>query len=697
MKRFILFTFSIFLTYSFAIAQDGVNYQGAATDGNGDELTNQNISIRASVLSTTANGNLEWEETHSATTDQFGLFNVVIGQGTNTTNGATTLFNDMDWGSADHFLKIEMDASGGTNYAMIGTTQMMSVPYALYAKSAGIDSTMLANMIGSSGGGMGGGCDILFPDGLEGFAVTQEVNLSTAYVVPTGKRLYVVSWRNDNPVIDGITVSFVAGAPLILNAGESLTSGISSILWSSFNGYLVDQNIEINSITQEVNLSTAYVVPTGKRLYVVSWRNDNPVIDGITVSFVGGAPLILNAGESLTSGISSILWSSFNGYLADENYFAGCGGGGGSSSSASAVDSAMVAGMIANAGGNMVFGNSIDIYGINSPIYGTETQATEDGFLYGIFYASDNGANSHEVVLYSDTIAGSLTGVAKSSASSSNGSAGGASSFSVPIKKGNFWRFEKSGTGSVNKAYWLPLECGGSSSANTGTMSVSTFGDTLTMNGQSIIVPGISYQNTPSSIFGTVTDINLNTYQTVTIGNQEWMTEDLRVTNFSNGNNITLQTSNSQCAIASYRDPGNGVIYYNGIAAVDTRNICPTGWRVPSKSDYEILLDVFGDYDASQYRWIESGAALKSTDQNSWNNPLNSNNASHLNMYPTGMMYCSSNTVYSQDYAENWTISPDGGGSHYVLKVENDTKNANFLGHSGFPSQYFSACRCIKD
>jgi hypothetical protein len=150
MKRFILFTFSLLLTFTIAIAQDGINYQGAATDANGDELTNQNITLRASVLSATANGNLEWEETHSATTDQFGLFNVVIGQGTNTTNGSIANFDDMDWGSGNHFLKIEMDATGGTNYAMIGTTQMMSVPYALYAKSAGIDSTMLADFFASN-------------------------------------------------------------------------------------------------------------------------------------------------------------------------------------------------------------------------------------------------------------------------------------------------------------------------------------------------------------------------------------------------------------------------------------------------------------------------------------------------------------------------------------------------------------------
>jgi len=142
MKRFFQIICCALFTSLSVFAQDGINYQGAATDANGDELTNQTISLRASIISGSANGNLEWEETHSTTTDQFGLFNVVIGQGNATTNGATTNFDDMDWGSGNHFLKIEMDASGGTNYAMIGTTQMMSVPYALYAKSAGSNTNI---------------------------------------------------------------------------------------------------------------------------------------------------------------------------------------------------------------------------------------------------------------------------------------------------------------------------------------------------------------------------------------------------------------------------------------------------------------------------------------------------------------------------------------------------------------------------
>ena len=93
----------------------GVGYQGVATDSEGIELVNQAISIRASVLSGSAIGTVEWEETHATTTDTFGLFALTIGQGTNTTNGAQTSFADISWGTNTHFLKIEMDVTGGTN------------------------------------------------------------------------------------------------------------------------------------------------------------------------------------------------------------------------------------------------------------------------------------------------------------------------------------------------------------------------------------------------------------------------------------------------------------------------------------------------------------------------------------------------------------------------------------------------------
>ena len=130
MKHFLLF-FLLIPTLVFSQVPQGVGYQAVATDLNGVELINQAISIQASVISSSATGTIEWQETHNTSTDTFGLFNLTIGQGTSTGNGAQTSFADISWGTNTHFLKIEMDVLGGTNYSFMGTNQMMSVPYAL--------------------------------------------------------------------------------------------------------------------------------------------------------------------------------------------------------------------------------------------------------------------------------------------------------------------------------------------------------------------------------------------------------------------------------------------------------------------------------------------------------------------------------------------------------------------------------------
>ena len=147
----------------FGQVPQGVGYQGVATDALGFELINQSISIRASVISGSATGAIEWQETHNTSTDTFGLFTLSIGEGVSTGNGAQTNFADITWGANTHFLKIEMDVTGGTNYSFMGTNQLMSVPYALYAENANINydsiSTLLSNdsiFITTVSGGVGG-------------------------------------------------------------------------------------------------------------------------------------------------------------------------------------------------------------------------------------------------------------------------------------------------------------------------------------------------------------------------------------------------------------------------------------------------------------------------------------------------------------------------------------------------------------
>ncbi len=128
----------VFLTIGFvgfSQVPQFVCYQAVATDPSGRELISQNIKMRLSVLKSSTAGSEEWVETQNVTTDGFGLFDLMIGNGTRT-GGAQTLFSAIKWGSDKYFLKVEMDVTGGNNFILMGTNQLVSVPYALYTNAA---------------------------------------------------------------------------------------------------------------------------------------------------------------------------------------------------------------------------------------------------------------------------------------------------------------------------------------------------------------------------------------------------------------------------------------------------------------------------------------------------------------------------------------------------------------------------------
>ncbi len=112
----------------------GINYQAIARDNLGNELKNRNLNIRLSVIAGDPTGPVEYAESHSTTTDNFGLFNLVIGAGA-WYDGEKTEFTGIDWASASHFLKVEVDF--GQGFISMGTMQFLAVPYALYAATAG--------------------------------------------------------------------------------------------------------------------------------------------------------------------------------------------------------------------------------------------------------------------------------------------------------------------------------------------------------------------------------------------------------------------------------------------------------------------------------------------------------------------------------------------------------------------------------
>jgi len=107
-------------------------YQAVARDNAGNVITDQNVSFRISILQGSAGGTSVYSETHSVTTNDFGLANLNVGGGTPVSGN----FSTISWGSNIYFLKIEMDPLGGSAYQLMGTSQLLSVPYALYARNS---------------------------------------------------------------------------------------------------------------------------------------------------------------------------------------------------------------------------------------------------------------------------------------------------------------------------------------------------------------------------------------------------------------------------------------------------------------------------------------------------------------------------------------------------------------------------------
>jgi hypothetical protein len=179
MKQTLLTTALLITTVlAFAQAPQGINYQAVVRDAGGNELENQAVSLRMTILEN--NTTTVYQETHSATTNDFGLVNLVIGQGTATQG----VFADIDWSAGNYFAQTEVDVSGGTNYALMGSQQLMSVPYALFAESSGSvsggGSGTFTHYIGEEFGG-----GVIFhlwldANGVEHGLIVDKTDLSTA-------------------------------------------------------------------------------------------------------------------------------------------------------------------------------------------------------------------------------------------------------------------------------------------------------------------------------------------------------------------------------------------------------------------------------------------------------------------------------------------------------------------------------------
>jgi len=127
-------SFLLFGVVVFAQTPEGINYQAVIRKTDGSLVANTTIAIRVQLKQNSATGTVVYSERQSVITSQYGLVNFVIGQGT----VLSGTFSTINWSSGNYWVSLGVDFANGTNYIDYGSQRLMSAPYALYAKTAGV-------------------------------------------------------------------------------------------------------------------------------------------------------------------------------------------------------------------------------------------------------------------------------------------------------------------------------------------------------------------------------------------------------------------------------------------------------------------------------------------------------------------------------------------------------------------------------
>ena len=132
-KLYTLLATIIFSLSTFAQAPEKMSYQAVVRDASDALVVSTTVGMQISILQTTSTGTAVYVETQTPTTNANGLVSIEVGSGTVVSGDFTTI----DWASDSYFIKTEVDPLGGTAYTITGASQLLSVPYALFAKNSG--------------------------------------------------------------------------------------------------------------------------------------------------------------------------------------------------------------------------------------------------------------------------------------------------------------------------------------------------------------------------------------------------------------------------------------------------------------------------------------------------------------------------------------------------------------------------------
>jgi len=213
----------------------------------------------------------------------------------------------------------------------------------------------------------------------------------------------------------------------------------------------------------------------------------------------------------------------------------------------------------------------------------------------------------------------------------------------------------------------------------------------------------------PALTYGTLTDQDGNTYATIAIGTQTWMAENLRTTTYANGDPIPHVPDTAGWAALTTgawshveNTPGYLQAYgrlYNSYAVMDPRNVCPTGWHVPSDEEWQVLESTLGmpgaSLDNTGYRGGSQNVGGKMKLVGQWANPnTGANNSSGFSGLPAGLRNFSGTYAGLFFFGFWWSTTPADANSHWVRVLTRN--NAGISRDFGF-FRDGNSVRCVMD
>ena len=649
-----------------AQAPEKFTYQAVVRNASNSLVANAPVGVRVSILQGGVNGTLVYMETQTGVTNANGLITLQIGGG-NVQQGA---FADIDWANGSYFLKTETDPNGGTNYSITSTQQMLSVPYALYSKEAG--------------NGFSGDYNDL-------------VNVPQIPQIPAD----VSAFNNDAGYITANDVPAQVNADWNATTGAALILNKPSVFDGNYNSLSNKPNLAAVAISGSyndlVNVPQIPQIPAD----VSAFNNDAGYITGYTET----DPTVpawakeankptYNYSEIVNTPTIPAVPTNVSAFTNDAGYITG--------------------------------------YTETDPQFNAWDKNYNDLTNKPVLFDGDYNSLTNQPTIPTVPTnvsafmndAGYLTEYTEQQVLS-------ISNDTIFLTGGSFVKLPAGFDGDYNSLTNTPTipTVPDSVSAFTNDAGYITMADIQVLldemnhkidslenliNNQQPVAPDTTVEPDFHCGTSTLTDYDGNVYNTVQIGNQCWMKENMKTMHYSDGSEI--QNAHQSNVNGEYI-PEYGYLYdwsavmhgASSSSAVPSgvQGICPTGWHVPSDAEWMELLAYVGsqsDYVCgSDTSYISKALA----DTMGWNeatadcavgNDPSANNTTGFSVLPAGHYRSQFDLVIGSGMMANfWSCTESSAGNPggaWARVIANSTANVSYT--SGNRSNGFSV-RCLRD